>query len=62
MPALLHGAYDFIARWRSPNCEWMFLVFVLALFAVSLKLVRVGSRSLPATSTAARSLVLRITA
>ena len=30
---------------EDPNCEWMFLVFVLALFAVSLKLVRVGSRS-----------------
>ena len=45
MPALLHGAYDFIATMEDPNCEWMFLVFVLALFAVSLKLVRVGSRS-----------------
>lgn len=45
MPALLHGAYDFIATMEDPNCEWMFLVFVLALFAVALKLVRVGSRS-----------------
>lgn len=45
MPALLHGAYDFIATMEDPNCEWMFLVFVLALFAVSMKLVRVGSRS-----------------
>ena len=45
MPALLHGAYDFIATMEDPNCEWMFLVFVLALFAVSLKLVRVGSHS-----------------
>lgn len=45
MPALLHGAYDFIATMEDPNCEWVFLVFVLALFAVSLKLVRVGSRS-----------------
>ena len=45
MPALLHGAYDFIATMEDPSCEWMFLVFVLALFAVSLKLVRVGSRS-----------------
>ena len=41
----MHGAYDFIATMEDPNCEWMFLVFVLALFAVSLKLVRVGSRS-----------------
>lgn len=45
MPALLHGAYDFIATMEDPSCEWMFLVFVLALFAVSLKLVRVGSHS-----------------
>lgn len=45
MPALLHGAYDFIATMEDPNCEWMFFVFVLALFAVSLKLVRVGSHS-----------------
>ena len=45
MPALLHGAYDFIATMEDPNCEWVFLVFVLALFAVSLKLVRVGSHS-----------------
>ena len=45
MPALLHGAYDFIATMEDPNCECVFLVFVLALFAVSLKLVRVGSRS-----------------
>ncbi len=46
MPALLHGAYDFIATMEDPSCEWVFLVFVLALFAVSLKLVvRVGSRS-----------------
>ena len=45
MPALLHGAYDFIATMEDPNCERVFLVFVLALFAVSLKLVRVGSRS-----------------
>lgn len=45
MPALLHGAYDFIATMEDPNCEWIFLVFVLALFAVSMKLVRVGSHS-----------------
>ena len=45
MPALLHGAYDFIATMEDPNCEWVFLVFVLALFAVSLKLVHVGSHS-----------------
>ena len=45
MPALLHGAYDFIATMEDPSCEWVFLVFVLALFAVSLKLVRVGSHS-----------------
>ena len=45
MPALLHGAYDFIATMEDPSCEWVFLVFVLALFAVALKLVRVGSRS-----------------
>ena len=45
MPALLHGAYDFIATMEDPSCEWVFLVFVLALFAVSMKLVRVGSHS-----------------
>ena len=45
VPALLHGAYDFIATMEDPNCEWVFLVFVLALFTVSVRLVRVGSRN-----------------
>ena len=45
VPALLHGTYDFIATMEDPNCEWVFLVFVLALFTVSVRLVRVGSRN-----------------
>lgn len=45
MPALLHGAYDFIATMESGSGEWIFLVFVIVLFAVSIKLVRTGSRN-----------------
>ncbi|MCF2618798.1 PrsW family intramembrane metalloprotease [Oscillibacter valericigenes] len=45
LPALLHGAYDFIATMEDPNCEWMFLIFVLVLFTVSLRLVRRGARN-----------------
>ena len=45
VPALLHGTYDFIATMEDPDCEWVFLVFVLALFTVSMKLVRSGSRN-----------------
>lgn len=44
VPALLHGAYDFIATTEKPGGEWLFLLFVLALFAVSVRLVRRGAR------------------
>ena len=45
VPALLHGAYDFIATMETPGCEWLFLGFVAALFFVSLRLVRSGARN-----------------
>lgn len=45
MPALLHGTYDFIATMESGSGEWVFLVFVLVLFTVSMRLVRRGSRN-----------------
>lgn len=45
VPALLHGTYDFIATMESGSGEWVFLIFVLALFTVSLRLVRSGSRN-----------------
>lgn len=45
MPALLHGTYDFIATMESGSGEWVFLVFVLVLFTVSMRLTRRGSRN-----------------
>ena len=45
VPALLHGTYDFIATMESGGSEWVFLIFVIVLFAVSMKLVRTGSRN-----------------
>ena len=45
MPALLHGTYDFIATMEYGSGEWVFLVFVIALFTVSMRLVHRGSRN-----------------
>ena len=39
LPALLHGAYDYIASLNRTGAGWLFLLFVLALFLVSFRLV-----------------------
>lgn len=38
VPALIHGAYDYIATMQS-NGEWLFIVFIVVLFVVSYLLV-----------------------
>lgn len=43
IPAMLHGAYDYIATLA--RGEWAFVLFVLVLFAVSRRLVRAGARN-----------------
>lgn len=44
IPALLHGAYDFIAVTEEADNEWAFILFVVALFVLSVRLVRSGAR------------------
>ena len=39
VPALLHGAYDFIASMEYMMGGWYFVIFVVILFAVSFVLV-----------------------
>lgn len=39
VPALLHGAYDYIASYRQVSGSWGFLIFVVLLFAVTFLLV-----------------------
>ena len=39
VPALLHGAYDYIATMESNDGGWYFVVFVVIMFAVSYFLV-----------------------
>lgn len=45
IPALIHGAYDYIASMQTPNAEWIFLVFILCLFGVSYLLAKRMSRN-----------------
>ena len=40
IPALLHGAYDFLASVSERLSPWYFVLFVLAMFAVTFRLVR----------------------
>ena len=44
VPVLLHGGYDFIASTESGDGTWIFVVFVLLLFAAAFLLVRRLSR------------------
>ena len=39
VPVLLHGAYDYIASMEVQDFSWTFIIFVVALFAVSFLLV-----------------------
>ena len=39
VPVLLHGAYDYIASMEVQDFSWIFIIFVVALFAVSFLLV-----------------------
>ncbi len=39
VPALLHGAYDYIATMETQDTSWTFIVFVLIMFAISFALV-----------------------
>ena len=40
VPMILHGIYDFIATSESSSSEWVFLLFVVALFLVTSKMVK----------------------
>ncbi|MBR0081869.1 MAG: PrsW family intramembrane metalloprotease [Clostridia bacterium] len=44
VPALLHGAYDYIASMESTGSGWYFFAFVAALFVVSYILIHHASR------------------
>ncbi len=44
VPALLHGSYDFIASTESGDGTWIFVGFVIALFAAAFLLIRRLSR------------------
>ena len=45
VPALLHGAYDFLASATPRLSPWLFVIFVAALFIVTFRLVRTLSRT-----------------
>ena len=45
IPGLLHGTYDYIATKETSSLNWVFIVFVLILFAVSFLLIRKVSRA-----------------
>ena len=45
VPVFLHGAYDYIASMETGNYVWTFIIFVLALFAVSFILVSEMSKN-----------------
>lgn len=45
IPALIHGAYDFIASMQSDNAVWYFIGFVAVLFIVSNILVSTASKN-----------------
>ena len=42
LPAILHGAYDYIASMATS--DWLFIVFIVVLFVVSFILVRRNSK------------------
>ena len=42
LPAILHGAYDYIASMATS--DWLFIVFIVVLFVVSFILVRKNSK------------------
>lgn len=44
-PALLHGAYDFIATGGNDSYAWLFLVFIAVLFVVAWRLIKRLSRN-----------------
>ena len=44
VPALLHGAYDYIASLEIVNSGWYFVIFIAVLFAVSFVLVSRASK------------------
>ena len=44
IPMILHGIYDFIASSETGSSEWVFLVFVVALFVVTSRMVKKLSR------------------
>lgn len=44
VPALLHGAYDFLATMTAHISSWYFLIFVAALFAITFLLINRLSR------------------
>jgi RsiW-degrading membrane proteinase PrsW (M82 family) len=39
-PAALHGSYDFIASMENGRYTWIFVVFIVVLFAIALRLVK----------------------
>ena len=43
VPALIHGAYDFIATWQILHAAWLFFAFIIILFGIALHRVRVLS-------------------
>lgn len=40
LPVLLHGTYDFIASYEYTHFAWVFVAFVVVLFAISFLLIR----------------------
>ena len=45
LPALLHGAYDFLASATPRISPWYFVLFVVAMFLVTVRLVYRLSRN-----------------
>ena len=45
VPALLHGAYDFIASMDSVRSGWYFLIFIAIMFVLSFLLIKKESRN-----------------
>ena len=45
IPVLLHGAYDYIASMETADFSWTFIIFVVAMFAVSFILVNRMSKN-----------------
>ena len=44
VPVLLHGAYDFIATYEYDGYAWIFVVFVVLLFAAAYRMIKKLSR------------------